>query len=289
MSITGHDSRHWSVSDFFYLPDSFYFSCMKRYFLELSYLGTGYAGFQVQENAKTIQSEVEQAFQVFFRREVLLTGSSRTDTGVHAYQNFFHFDWEDVLEPTVLYHLNALLPPSIALKGLYAVPPEAHCRFGALSREYAYIIYTRKDPFYFGRGFYYPYRLNRDLLSDTAEIIKRQRDFAAFSKKRGQNKTTLCELTQSQWEFSGNTMIYRVVGNRFLRGMVRGLVATQLQVARGKISLDDFQSIVNSGDQQEADFSVPGEGLFLCRVSYPSHFGIDSGQKWGAKPGESGI
>ena len=241
---------------------------MKRYFLELSYLGTGFAGFQVQENARTIQSEVEDAFRIFFRREVKMTGSSRTDTGVHAFQNFFHFDIDEEVGPGVLYNLNALLPSGISLKRIVQVPPDAHCRFSAVSREYQYVIYSYKDPFLTGRGYYYPYVLDREALHSAASLVKSNTDFAAFSKRRGQNKTTHCTILESFWEFEHNKMIYRVVANRFLRGMVRGLVGTQLQVARGKISLDDFQRVMLSGQQQEADFSVPGEGLYLCRVQF---------------------
>lgn len=241
---------------------------MKRYFLELSYMGTGYAGFQVQENARTIQSEVEDAFRIFFRREVKMTGSSRTDTGVHAFQNFFHFDFDGELEQEVLYNLNALLPSGISLKQLVQVPADAHCRFSAVSREYQYVIYRYKDPFLSGRGYYYPYVLDRAALQSTAAMVKSNNDFAAFSKRRGQNKTTYCTVSESYWEMEDSKMIYRVVANRFLRGMVRGLVGTQLQVARGKISLNDFQHIMLSGQQQDADFSVPGEGLYLCRVRF---------------------
>src|SRR5436853_3547527 len=122
---------------------------MPRYFIEVCYRGTSYAGFQVQQNANTIQAETEKAFNIYFRSVFSLTGSSRTDAGVHALQNFFHFDSEHTFDKEALkkavYHLNALLPGDIALKEIREVAPDAHCRFDAVSREYHYTIYNYKD------------------------------------------------------------------------------------------------------------------------------------------------
>lgn len=241
---------------------------MIRYFLEVSYLGAAYAGFQVQDNAVTIQYEVERAFQVFFRQPVSLTGSSRTDTGVHAVQNFFHFDWPLEIDPQCVYNLNALLPADIAIRRLFAVPAGAHCRFDAVSREYAYYIYNRKDPFATGRAYYFPYTLREELLQEAAQMVAQHSDFAAFSKRGTQVKTTLCQVRESSWHFEADRMVYRVVANRFLRGMVRGLVGTMLQVGRGKISMADFQDIILSKEASRADFSVPGMGLYLVRVRF---------------------
>src|SRR5262245_11706892 len=109
-----------------------------RYFLEVSYKGTNYSGFQSQKNANTIQAEVEKALQVILKAQIELTGSSRTDAGVHACQNFFHFDVINELPSRVLYNLNAVLPVDIAARKLVRVQQEAHCRFDAFSREYRY-------------------------------------------------------------------------------------------------------------------------------------------------------
>src|ERR1700722_6641274 len=105
---------------------------MPRYFLELAYKGNNYSGFQIQKNANSIQGEVEKALATVFRQSFLLTGSSRTDGGVHALQNYFHFDYEGVIEKRILYNLNALLPPDISIRSAIPVPPDAHCRFDAL-------------------------------------------------------------------------------------------------------------------------------------------------------------
>src|SRR5690349_3560090 len=136
---------------------------MPRYFLELAYKGTRYSGFQRQENANTIQAEVEKAFQILHGHPVLMSGSSRTDAGVHALQNYFHFDY-DQLHPQFIYKMNAILPGDIVLKKIHVVDAEAHSRFDAVSRSYQYRIYQFKNPFLEGHGFFYPFKLDIELM-----------------------------------------------------------------------------------------------------------------------------
>lgn len=245
---------------------------MPRYFLEVSYKGTNYSGFQVQENAKTIQSTVEKALQTIYKQEFSLTGSSRTDAGVHALQNFFHFDTELALHQKELYNLNAVLPPDIAAKAYYKVADDAHSRFGAISREYRYFIYDKKDPFLDGRAWYYPFKIDEALLAKTAQLIKEQVDFIAFSKRNTQVNNFNCRVELSQWGRESGCLVYNVRSNRFLRGMVRALVSSMLKVARGTISLDEFRTFLESGRQSSADFSAPAHGLFLARVNYPENY-----------------
>jgi len=249
---------------------------MPRYFLEVAYKGNNYSGFQIQENASSIQEQVEKALGIFFRRPVELTGSSRTDAGVHALQNYFHFDYEDYINDRYLYNINAILPDDIVLRRLIPVGPDAHCRFDAISREYKYYIYREKDPFLAGRAYYYPYRLDWEKMAAAAELVMQHRDFTTFAKRNTQAKTFLCSIQSSAWEEEKGCLVYHVVANRFLRGMVRGLVGTMLQVGRGKLSVPRFEEILENRDNKHADFSVPGHGLFLIRVSFPvSYFGKD--------------
>src|SRR5580704_2826913 len=144
---------------------------MPRYFLELAYKGNHYSGFQIQANANSIQQEVERALEIFFRQRISLTGSSRTDGGVHALQNYFHFDYEGVIEKRILYNLNAILPADINIKGAYPVSQDAHCRFDALTREYRYYIYRKKNPFLADRAYFFPYTLDRDMLDAAAAVL----------------------------------------------------------------------------------------------------------------------
>lgn len=245
---------------------------MPRYFLQVCYKGTNYSGFQVQENANSVQAEVEKALNIFFRavdRPIQLTGSSRTDAGVHALQNYFHFDAGFAIQPRQLYNLNALLPGDIALTNIYPVKDEAHSRFDAVSREYKYYIYQNKSPFLADRAYYYPYKPDIFKLNEIAAFVLGTHDFTSFSKRNTQVHTFNCTITQSVWVNEGDCLVYNVTGNRFLRGMVRGLVGTMLKVTRKDDYTEAFKSIMLSQDCSKADFSVPAHGLFLVSVNYP--------------------
>jgi tRNA pseudouridine38-40 synthase len=241
-------------------------SNMHRYFLELSYKGANYAGFQVQKNANTVQAEVEKALQVYYRKSFVLTGSSRTDAGVHALQNFFHFDNDVKISPKDTYNLNAILPPDIVIKKIFVVQDTAHCRFDAVSREYRYYIYTEKNPFIADRAYYFPYALNIELMQEAAGIVKHYTDFTSFSKRNTQVKTFECAVSKSQWFTEGECLVYNVEANRFLRGMVRALTATMLKIGRGKLTIADFKCIIEAKDCTAASFAVPAHGLFLQSV-----------------------
>lgn len=241
-----------------------------RYFLEVSYKGTRYNGFQVQDNAHTVQAEVNRALEIVNRSKFELTGSSRTDAGVHALQNFFHFDTDLQLTDKMLYNLNAVLPPDIVAKSLKPVGPEAHCRFNAIAREYKYFVYQSKSPFLDDRAYYFPFKLDVDKLHEAAAVIRRYTDFTSFSKRNTQVKTFQCAIMRSQWIYENGCFVYNVKANRFLRGMVRGLVGTMLKVGRGAWSISDLETIIEAKDCTKADFSTPPHGLFLVEVSYPS-------------------
>jgi tRNA pseudouridine38-40 synthase len=241
---------------------------MARYFLEVAYKGKNYSGFQSQENANTIQQEVEKAFRVLQRESVSLTGSSRTDAGVHALQNFFHFDFEDILHPQFVYKINAILPGDIVVKSVRSVADDAHCRFDAISRTYEYFIYRGKDPFLEDRAWYFPYTIDRDALQQSARVIMQYRDFTSFSKRNTQVKTFDCAILESAWTPREEGLVYRVRANRFLRGMVRALVATMLQVGRGTLTIDQFRAIIDAKDCTRASFAAPSHGLFLVEVCY---------------------
>ena len=167
---------------------------MPRYFLEVAYKGTNYSGFQSQHNANTIQAEIEKAFSVLQKEKIIMTGSSRTDSGVHALQNFLHFDFERLSKSEFVYKMNAILPGDIVVKNLIPVTEEAHCRFDALSREYKYFIYRHKDPFLKDSAFYFPYKLNFEKLQKAAAIIKEYEDFTSFSKRNTQVKSFICSI-----------------------------------------------------------------------------------------------
>ena len=243
---------------------------MARYFLALAYRGTAYSGFQVQENAHTVQAEVEKAFSVLHRRPVTLTGSSRTDAGVHAEENYFHFDDEEEVHPQFIYKMNALLPDDVVVRQLYRMPDTAHARFDALSREYVYKIHRFKNPFLKGLSCYYPYQLDFALMQQAAGLVMGTQNFFAFSKTNTQVRHFQCTILKSQWQQEGEIWYYTIEGTRFLRGMVRLLTATMLRLGRGMISLQEFENYFR--EERKCGFSVPAQGLYLKRVRYPENF-----------------
>lgn len=243
---------------------------MKRYFLSVRYIGTRYAGFQIQENAQTVQGEVQSVMGVFLKTPVELTGSSRTDAGVHALMNCFHFDYPEHLDERILYNLNAMLPIDIVLTGLWEVPIDSHCRFDASSRSYGYYIHSVKDPFLADRSWYYPYKMDLLLLEQATEMLIGKHDFTSFAKRNSQVNNHICTLTTCRWEILPQGWKCSVQGNRFLRGMVRGLVGTMVKVGRGKMSLDEFKEVFEGKDNTMADFTAPAHGLVLENVQFPT-------------------
>jgi tRNA pseudouridine38-40 synthase len=243
---------------------------MPRYFIEVMYDGTAYHGSQIQGEQKTVQLDLNNALSTLLRRKIDTLGASRTDEGVHALCNFYHFDGAEILNAKTLYSLNSLLPATLAVKNIYTSSnPTANARFDASDRHYRYRIYTQKNPFLHNRALLYPYVLDKNLLHQTAALLKEYTDFETFSKRNTQSKTFKCTLYKSEWQEIGDELHYVVWGNRFLRGMVRGLVGTQLRVARGKYSMAEFKKIIESKDCSKADFSVAGHGLYLEQITYP--------------------
>ncbi|HRO41475.1 MAG TPA: tRNA pseudouridine synthase A [Flavipsychrobacter sp.] len=243
---------------------------MTRYFLEVMYDGTKFHGSQLQGTTPTVQLSVNKALSTLLRTEVESFGASRTDEGVHALSNFYHFEIEEELHPQFHYKLNSLLPHAVSVRNIYrCVGEPINARFDARSRKYRYKIYSRKNPFYDKRGYYFPYKINTQILNETAAIIKEYENFESFSKRNTQSKTFVCKIYESYWEEQGDQLHYIVRANRFLRGMVRGLTGTQLQAGRQRISVEDFKKIIEVKDCTKADFSVPGHGLYLEEIIYP--------------------
>ena len=246
---------------------------MARYFIEVAYKGTAYAGFQIQDNANTIQAEIEKALHTYLRILITLTGSSRTDAGVHAFQNFFHFDADLQIEADAvvkaIYHLNAILPLDIVVKDIKRVADTAHCRFDANSRSYTYSIYNHKNPFLFDSAYYYPYPLNIEVLQQAASLLLTHTEYLSFAKKNIQVSTYNCRILESNWLLKEDVLFYNVTANRFLRGMVRGLVGTMLLVGKGKYTIADFKTLLESNNNARTDFSAPAKGLMLKKVKFP--------------------
>ena len=245
----------------------------KRYFLHLSYDGTNYHGWQRQLNGHSVQEEIESALRKLLRQEkVVSVGCGRTDAGVHAREFYLHFNAEKPIDnkDEIFFKLNLMLPKDIGLFGLWQVDYLTHARFDAIERSYEYHIHQQRDPFAQRFSTFYPWPLDVAKMNEAAQILLRYKDFAAFCKTGGGQKTTICDLRHAQWVANGSKLVFHITADRFLRNMVRAVVGTLVDVGRGRISLEQFISIVESGKRPKAGESVPAQGLHLTRIIYPA-------------------
>jgi tRNA pseudouridine38-40 synthase len=249
---------------------------MARYFIELAYKGTNYHGWQIQKNATGVQQLVNRALSLKLGDAVETTGSGRTDKGVHALQQFAHFDYKKHIKGAhLVFQLNRVLPKDITARHIFEVDPEAHARFDAESRSYIYKINRTKDPFLVETSFYRRGDLDLDLLNKAAETFKTTIDFESFSKVKTDVNHFRCVISRSKWIIYDNKLYYHVTADRFLRGMVRTLVGTMLDIGSGKTSLKDLEGIIKSRDRKRAGRAVPAHGLYLTEVRYPSSLFIN--------------
>ncbi|MHA8086224.1 tRNA pseudouridine(38-40) synthase TruA [Aquirufa sp. Wall-65K1] len=246
---------------------------MSRYLLQFSYDGGFFHGFQIQQNAVSVQSELENALGTLAGIPVDLVGSSRTDTGVHALEQFAHFDiQEEAYQPKEdwVYRLNRILPASLAIQAIYQVPDDFHARFDATARTYEYRISQSKDPFSKEYAYWFETPLNVEAMNEAAQILLHHRDFQSFSKVKTDVTTFDCHISLAVWRREGHQLIFTIQGNRFLRGMVRAVVGTLIEIGLGKWNQQDLLRILAAKDRKQAGRAVPAHGLHLIQVAYPA-------------------
>lgn len=241
-----------------------------RYFLELAYRGTQYHGWQRQPNGLSIQEVLETALTTILREPVALVGSGRTDAGVHAGQQFAHFDTTRPLPDSLLRSVNSMIPGDIAVYDYFAVRPDDHARFTATHRYYQYSLIRRKDPFREGLAYVFTHPLAIDRMNEAADCLKQHTDFESFSKAKTDVKTFRCRIDYAYWVLETTGAItFHIRADRFLRGMVRAIVGTLLDVGQGRLSVDAFEEIILARDRKKAGRAAPAEGLSLVEVGYP--------------------
>lgn len=247
-------------------------SQLQRFFIELSYKGTAFHGWQVQPNAVTVQQVLDKALSTVLRQNIETTGCGRTDTGVHARQFFAHFDAvaaeEKIDESKTVQSLNGLLPLDIVVKSLIPVHPEAHARFDATSRSYEYHIHFFKDPFKSEYSWLLRDRLNVEAMNAACAILREYRDFSCFSKSHTQVFTNNCSITEARWEETGGGLIFHISADRFLRNMVRAVVGTMIWIGKETMPPEAIRNIIESKNRSQAGTSVPACGLYLTKVEY---------------------
>jgi tRNA pseudouridine38-40 synthase len=248
----------------------------QRYFIELSYDGSNYHGWQIQKNAVSVQEVLNEKLSVVLRQTIETTGCGRTDTGVHAREFFAHFDAEGLMVDgswfmdytNLIRSINSILPKDIAVKRLFPVAANANARFDATLRTYEYHIHFNKDPFKNGYSWELRDRPDLDLMNRAAEIIKEYTDFSCFSKSNTQVKTNICKISTAVWEINDDGIIFRISADRFLRNMVRAIVGTMIMVGKKEIEPEAVRHIIESKNRSNAGVSVPACGLYLTEVRY---------------------
>lgn len=246
-----------------------------RYLFEIAYNGTHYNGWQTQHNGTAVQTVVEDVMSTILRTPVEIVGSGRTDAGVHCEQQFFHTDIpEQPDKKDLLLRLNSFLPRDIFLRSVREVRPDISARYDAIERSYRYQITRVKNPFLLGLSWHYFKALNVDNMNEAAAYILGEQDFECFSKVKTNVNHFLCDIKRAGWTEEGDALIFRISANRFLRGMVRAIVGTLLDVGTGKITQRDFVSIIQSKDRKKAGANVPAYGLYLEKVEYPQRIYI---------------
>ena len=244
-----------------------------RYFLHLAYNGAPFFGWQVQPDHPSVQEVLERSLSLLLHQEhIAVTGCGRTDTGVHAADYYAHFELEETLDAEGLKRLrdqlNSFLPKEIAIFDIFPVKPRAHARFDAVERTYQYFVSIRKNPFTFQQRYFSFRTPDIERMNEAAALLLENEDFTSFSKVHTQVNNFICHVTHAQWGLEGDDLVFTITANRFLRNMVRAVVGTLLDVGFGKLSVSDFQNIINQKDRCKAGISVPAGALFLTNVRY---------------------
>ena len=248
-----------------------------RYFIEFSYNGSEFHGWQRQNNALTVQQILEESLSLIQGELLTVVGAGRTDSGVHARLMVAHFDVNELSYKKInfIFKLNQLLPKSIVILDLRSVKLEAHSRFDAISRTYFYYISLIKNPFDYPLHYFYNGKLDWKLMNQASEILTNHKDFQCFSKSNTDVKTFLCDINKAIWNLNDNGAVFEITANRFLRNMVRAIVGTLIEIGNGKKNINQLEKILASKKRANAGYSAPANGLFLTKIIYPNSIYLD--------------
>lgn len=243
-----------------------------RYFIEFSYNGKDFFGWQIQRFNISVEEVLEKRLSILLDKSINIIGASRTDKGVHAKQMFAHFDFDKEIKNSFVIRLNKFLPLSINVFRIFKVKNYIHARFDALSRTYQYIISIGKNPFYneiswiWLNGF-----LSIDKMNEASYFLTKKNDFSIFCKKRSKNKNNICNIYKCDWIFKKNILLFTIESNRFLRNMVRSIVGTIVEIGRGKLKIEDFIEKIKYNKKNKNTNTAPAKGLFLTKIKYSKY------------------
>ena len=252
----------------------------QRFLLHISYFGINYSGWQIQDNATTIQGLIMDALHVIVDNKIeLIVGAGRTDAQVHAINFFAHFDipscnYLSMSNLELVHRLNKFLPNDIVIHYVKKIPIDFHARFSALSRRYEYWISTKKDPFLINKAYFFSKKININLMLEGCELLIGEKNFSSFTKSKLLNNK--CNVYTASIYKRKDIIIFSIESDRFLYNMVRCIVGTLISLGLGKISLVEFKSIIMSRDRSIAGCSVPAFGLYLMNIIYPQKYCIEN-------------
>lgn len=245
---------------------------MQRYKCIISYDGTAYAGYQIQLNGRTIQGELERVLTKLHKGQLVkVSGSGRTDAGVHAKGQVIHFDSPLAIpEDKWVMALNSLLPADISVLNVEKAPAGFHARFDAKGKEYRYNIYfsPQRDPFMRNYAFRYPFSLDLKAMEEAFVFLKGTHDFTSFCSAKTEVEDKIRTIEQIDYTLNEDLLVLRFVGNGFLYNMVRILTGTLLEVGTGERKPEDMAVLLEKKDRRFAGKTAPGHGLYLWKVFY---------------------
>ena len=247
-----------------------------RCFIELSYDGSAYHGWQRQPESISVQQVMEETLSELIGQKTIVVGCGRTDTGVHASIFYAHFEWHGEFGARfkdygqLAWKLNGMLPDDVGVRRIFEVGDRDHARFTAQERAYTYWVHTAKDPFLEGRSTRIYQELDLEAMNAGAKCLVQKADFAAFCKVGSLQKTTICDVRMAQWQREDvHRLRFDISADRFLRNMVRAVVGTLVDVGRGRMAPDMVEDVLRSKDRGRAGMSAAACGLYLSRIDYP--------------------
>ena len=244
---------------------------MKRVLLTIAYDGTNYHGWQIQKNAVTVQQVLCEALEKMLGKTFDVTGTSRTDAGVHAREFTCHIDCDDnIPEKAFVRGLNSFLPPDIAVKDCIEVANDFHARYNAKGKTYKYYIYNsnEKDPFKMRCSWQIERKLDVKLMNEFASKLIGTHDFYAFSSAGRTVEDTVRTISECYVTKENDDIVLTVSANGFLYNMVRIIVGTAVEVSDKRIKVEDIPEILSSKKRELAGVTAPPQGLFLEKVHY---------------------
>lgn len=246
---------------------------MQKIKCTIAYDGSGFSGYQIQPKKRTVQGEIEKAMQKIHKGEpIRITASGRTDTGVHAMAQVFHFETNLDIQPTAWKRaLQTLIPDDIEIKKVELVDDTFHARFDAIEKEYRYFVLNsdKRDVFRRNYIYYFPGNYNLGNMLEACRILEGTHNFTSFSSARSTVKgSKVRTLYKVSCEEVADEIHFVIRGNGFLQHMVRIIVGAILEVGLGKLDVVELKRILEKKDRREAGVTLPSQGLYLWNVKY---------------------